>query len=98
MLNGSFGVGKTTTALALAQRLPGAHLFDAEDVGHFVRHITTGLRHGAEDTDDFQDIRIWPALTIATAEQMYHSYARPLIVPMTLANAAVLEPIRNGFS
>jgi len=98
MLNGSFGVGKTTTALALAQRLPNAHLFDPEDVGHFVRHLTGGLRRGAEDTDDFQDIRIWPPLTVITAQQLYQSYAHPLIVPMTLANPAYLAPIRKGFS
>ena len=98
ILNGSFGVGKTSTALALSQRIPGAHLFDPEDVGHFVRYLTAGLRHGAEDTDDFQDIRIWPAATVATARLLYDSYARPLIVPMTLVNPKVLEPIRTGLS
>jgi hypothetical protein len=97
MLNGSFGVGKTTTALALAEQIPGAHLFDPETVGHLARYITSGLRHGAEDTDDFQDIRIWPALTVATAQQLYETYARPLIVPMTLAHPAVFHPIRDGF-
>jgi len=98
MLNGSFGVGKTTTAVALAQRIPHAHLFDPEDVGQFVRYLTTGLRRNGEDTDDFQDIRMWPPLTVITAQQLYQSYARPLIVPMTLVQPAVLEPIRQGFS
>ena len=98
MLNGSFGVGKTTTALALAQRLPGAHLFDPEDVGHFARHLTAGLRDAAEETDDFQDIRMWPPLTVCAAQQLYQSYGRSLIVPMTLVRPAVLEPIRQGLS
>lgn len=97
MLNGTFGVGKTTTATALAQRVPGAHLFDPEDVGQFARYLTTGLRRGDEDTDDFQNIRMWPPLTVFTAQQLYQGYARPLIVPMTLVQPAVLEPIRAGF-
>lgn len=97
MLNGTFGVGKSTTAAALHERLPEAIVFDPENVGHFARYITTGLRSGAEDTDDFQDIRMWPPLTIATAQQLVKCYARPLIVPMTLANPSYFEPIRAGF-
>ncbi|MEO7912287.1 MAG: AAA family ATPase [Roseiflexaceae bacterium] len=98
MLNGSFGVGKTTTAIALVQRLPNAHLFDPEDVGLFARHLTSGLRHDAEETDDFQDIQIWPSLTVSTAHQLYHCYGRSLIIPMTLVKPTVLEPIRQGLS
>lgn len=98
MLNGTFGVGKTTTAAALHQRLPQAMIFDPETVGQLARYITAGLRSGAEDTDDFQDIRIWPPLTVATAQQLARSYRRPLIVPMTIVNPAYLEPIRTGFS
>jgi cytidylate kinase len=96
MLNGSFGVGKTTTAIALAQRLPNAHVFDPEDVGHFARYLTNGLRHDAEETDDFQDIRMWPPLTVSTAQQLYHCYGRSLIMPMTLVKPTVFEPIRQG--
>jgi hypothetical protein len=97
MINGSFGVGKTTTAEALLARLPHAIIFDPESVGHLARYITAGLRSGAEDTDDFQDIRIWPPLTVATARQLFQAYNRPLIVPMTLVNPAYLDPIRTGF-
>jgi cytidylate kinase len=98
MINGSFGVGKTTTATALLHRLPHAHLFDPEDVGHFARHLTSGLRHAAEDTDDFQDIRLWPPLTVSTAQHLYHHYGRSLIIPMTLVKPTILEPIRQGLS
>jgi len=98
MINGSFGVGKSTTAAALAERLPEAIIFDPELVGHFARYLTNGLRTGAEDTDDFQDIRMWPQLTIDTARQLVQCYGRPLIVPMTLANRSSFEHIRAGFA
>ncbi len=98
MINGTFGVGKSTTAAALAEHLPEAIVFDPEVVGHCVRYLTEGLRAGAEDTDDFQDIRMWPPLTVATARELVHSYRRPLIVPMTLANPVYFDHIRAGFA
>lgn len=98
MINGAFGVGKSTTAEALAKRLPETAIFDPESVGHLARYVTNGLRSGAEDTDDFQDIRMWPPLTIATAQQLVQSYRRPLIVPMTLANPTTFDTIRAGFA
>ncbi len=88
MINGSFGVGKTSAAYTLVGRLPNAMIFDPEVIGSMVRHITSGVRHNEEETDDFQDIALWRSLTVATAEQLYHQYGRILIVPMTLTNPA----------
>lgn len=98
MLNGSFGVGKTTTAQALLDVIPNALLYDPEQVGYLARAITKEARSIAEETADFQDIRIWRPLVVAAAEQLIRHYARPLIVPMTLANPAYLDEIKNGFS
>ncbi len=98
MINGSFGVGKTTTAQALLELIPNALLYDPEQVGYLVREITKEARSGDEETADFQDIHIWRPLVIAAAEQLIRHYARPLIVPMTLANPAYLAEIKDGFS
>jgi hypothetical protein len=38
-LNGTFGVGKTATALVLAETMPNARLFDAETVGYLLMAI-----------------------------------------------------------
>lgn len=98
MLNGSFGAGKTTVAQELLALLPGAMLFDPEIVGVAVRIITEGVRDDPEETDDFQDIALWRSLTIETARQLRARYGRPLIVPMTLANRAYFDEIRDGFA
>lgn len=97
MLNGSFGVGKSTVAQALVARLPAAMIFDPEMLGWSARKITEGVRTEAEESDDFQDIALWRALVVASARELCHHYQRSLVVPMTLSNPAYLEQIRGGF-
>ena len=97
MINGSFGVGKSTVAGALCERLRSAVLFDPEPLGIVVRQMTDGIRFEEEETDDFQDIALWRSLTLATAEQLYHRYERSLVVPMTLSDPTYFNEIRAGF-
>jgi len=98
MINGPFGVGKTTTAQALLNAIPNALLYDPEQVGYLVREITKEARSGDEETADFQDISIWRPLVVTAADQLIRRYARPLIVPMTLANPTYLAEIKASFS
>jgi len=78
-LNGTFGVGKTTVATKLVERLPGSLLFDAELVGYFLRPIVTPIENPA----DFQDLALWRSLTVTTAQLLRATYDCTLIVPMT---------------
>lgn len=98
MLNGSFGVGKTSVAEELCRSLPDSALYDPEIVGSALRYHTKGILSAEEETDDFQDIAIWPELTVKTAELLYKQYGRTLVVPMTLANPAYLNYIRQGLA
>ncbi|RYZ79244.1 MAG: tunicamycin resistance protein, partial [Proteobacteria bacterium] len=97
MINGSFGVGKTSVATLLYKQIPNAIFFDPEEIGAYARLVTKGVRAGEEDTDDFQDIELWRTLTVTTGQALYRRYQRSLIVPMTLSNRAYLETIRSGF-
>ncbi len=98
LLNGTFGVGKTSVAQVLAKTLPNALLFDPEEVGQMVRRVTQEVRSGAETSDDFQDIALWRSLTITPAAGLVEKYGRDLVVPMTLVDTAYLEEIRTGLS
>ncbi|MBX3083401.1 MAG: tunicamycin resistance protein [Anaerolineae bacterium] len=98
MLNGSFGVGKSSVAYALLDLLPSAMLFDPEEVGLMLRKVTFGILPDAENTDDFQDISAWPPLVVATAAELHHRYQRTLIVPMTLANPDYFAHIKSGLA
>jgi chloramphenicol 3-O-phosphotransferase len=97
MLNGAFGAGKSTVAQLLQARIPNAFTFDPEILGRLSRMLTQEISSAEEQTDDFQDIRVWPPLVAATGCEMYRAYRRPMIVPMTLADPARLATIRSGF-
>lgn len=97
MLNGSFGVGKTTVAKALVKALPNAVLYDPELIGYVLRRLPIRLWPKAEVTNDFQDISLWRTWTIRLAGLLHRLTRRTLVVPMTLANPAYLAQIRTGF-
>ncbi len=96
LLNGTFGVGKSSTAEVLRSRLPNSMIFDPEMVGIMLRYVTEGMRVKAEDTDDFQDITLWRPMTVTTAAYLQRQYGRALIIPMTLTNPAYFEEICGG--
>lgn len=91
-LNGAFGVGKTTVAERLAERIPNSLLFDAEEVGYFLRKVVAPV----EQPDDFQHLPIWRTLTIDTARWLSERYGRTLIMPMTIWRAAYFEEVISG--
>jgi hypothetical protein len=98
MLNGSFGAGKSSVAEELCKSLPDSAVYDPEIVGSALRYHTKGILSAEEETDDFQDIAVWPELTVKTAEILYKHYGRTLVVPMTLAKPAYLNYIRQGLA
>ncbi|MDQ6661003.1 MAG: AAA family ATPase, partial [Chloroflexota bacterium] len=65
-INGAFGVGKTTLAEMLVQRISNSLLFDPEIVGFFLRAIVSPI----ETFDDFQDLPMWRPLVVTTAQML----------------------------
>ncbi len=98
MLNGSFGVGKTSVAGELARIFPNSMIYDPELVGSALKRMTEGIRAAQEETDDFQDLTLWPTLTVVTARYLFRQYGRSLIVPMTIANPIYFDTIRRGLA
>ncbi|MGG0668377.1 AAA family ATPase [Lederbergia citrisecunda] len=98
MINGAFGVGKTSVANELLNRLEGAMLFDPEEVGFMLRHIISeDVKLEDEKTGDFQDLEMWKPLTVEVARQLRETYGKDLIVPMTIYNKDYFDAIRRGF-
>ena len=59
-LNGTHGVGKTTTSALVQQLIPDSRVFDAEKVGETLMDIRPGL----PPTDNFQTWLPWRQLPI----------------------------------
>lgn len=97
MINGAFGVGKTTVAESLVAKIANSMLYDPEEVGYMTRAVTRGILPPHEETGDFQDIALWSPLVVDVAGRLHALYQRHLIVPMTLVNAAYYASIKSGF-
>jgi len=89
LLNGAFGVGKTTVARLMVARLPRAILFDPELIGFFLQRVTR--------VEDFQDLRSWRRLTILGL-RMTRMFFPNVIVPMAMSNPAYLDELRAGIA
>jgi hypothetical protein len=98
MINGAFGVGKTTVANGLLAQIPDSMLYDPEEVGQMLRKIGAGIRSADEKIGDFQDDPLWPALTVEVAKRLFNEYKRPLIIPMTLAHIPYFTTIKDGLA
>lgn len=98
MINGAFGVGKTSVATGLIKKIPNSMLFDPEEVGFMLRNIIPKeIKATGEDTGDFQDLDLWKKLTVTVAGDLVHKYGVNLVVPMTIYNKEYFDYIYNGF-
>jgi hypothetical protein len=90
-INGGFGAGKTTLAEELRRRLPGAVVYDPEEVGIM-------LWKWIEPNGDFQHLPSWRELVVATALSLRRHHAETLIVPMSLIRDAYRAEILGGLA
>ncbi len=92
LINGAFGIGKTTVARVLVRGMRRAVLFDPELIGIPLQRAAA---LAGRDIDDFQDISAWRQLTIA-ALRVTRVFYPNVVVPMAISNAAYLNEIRAG--
>jgi hypothetical protein len=94
LIDGAFGIGKTTVARLLAQRIPGSVIFDPERVGFVLQRFR---KISGRPVADFQDLRSWRRLSILGIRTA--AALRPhVIVPMAFSNLSYLQEIRGGIA
>lgn len=91
-LNGTHGVGKTTTARLLQPLIPDSHVLDAEKVGEVLMDVRPPLA----DLGDFQHWAPWRPLVVETARRLLEHTGGVLIMPMTVLIEAYWREIRQG--
>ena len=93
-INGAFGAGKTQTAFELHRRLPGSHVADPELIGFAIQKMLPPDARG-----DFQDRPQWRSAVVATlVDAVAANGSAPVIVPMTLVEAAYFDEVMAGLA
>ena len=90
-LNGTFGVGKTTTARAVATRSGKFRVFDAEHVGYMLMANLQGI-----EVSDFQELAAWRKLVPIVARQLELATGQQLVVVQTVLNHDYWAELRSG--
>jgi len=94
-INGSFGVGKTTVARILRERLPGSVVFDPEPVGLALGFLSRWIPFEGRHTDDFQDLALWRRACV-WGVRLSRRFRTTVIVPMTFSNVSYLREVVAG--
>lgn len=93
-INGTHGVGKTTTAALVQQLIPDSRVFDAEKVGETLMDISPGL----PTTSNFQHWPPWRPLVVETARQVLDYTGGTLVMPMTVLYEQYWREIGAGLA
>ncbi|HEX8097438.1 MAG TPA: AAA family ATPase [Pyrinomonadaceae bacterium] len=96
IINGSFGVGKTTVAKLLREAFPGSAVYDPEWAGLVLMRLPKWVKLKGAGTDDFQDIELWRRLTVAGVRLFGSLASGKVIVPMTFSRRAYLDEVVAG--
>lgn len=91
LINGAFGVGKSTVARELRSLVPGSVIFDPEWIGFALQRLR-GRR-----ISDFQDLASWRRLTVRGA-RCVGAVRTHVIIPMAFSNSDYLEEVRAGLA
>jgi predicted kinase len=87
-LNGTFGVGKTSTADRLAALIPDGRVFDPETVGAMLR-----ANLADRPVSDFQDWPAWPPLVAAALIEITRMTGQNVIAPQTVLKREHLDQV-----
>ncbi len=96
MINGSFGVGKTTIARLLRGSLPGSAICDPEWVGFVLRRLPKWIKLKGAGSDDYQDLALWRRSAIAGVRLFRLFASGPVIVPMAFSRRDYFDEVVRG--
>jgi broad-specificity NMP kinase len=95
MINGSFGVGKSTVASLLRKPLRGV-ISNPEWLGAPFVYMPLIMGPFWRGSDDYQDVSLWRRSVVWTTRLYRLVMKRTIIVPMTFSNKSYFEEITCG--
>jgi thymidylate kinase len=94
LLNGSFGIGKTTVARLLVNKTRNSTIYDPERWGYVLQRSPPWLLGLVSRPQDFQDIPQWRTL-ISRGILKASEKAATVIVPMAFTNDTYIDQITH---
>jgi hypothetical protein len=98
LINGAFGVGKTTVAHLLRASLPGSVVYNPEWAGSVLMRLPRWVRLRGAGTDDFQDIDLWRRSVVAGVRILRAVRRGPVIVPMAFSRRDYFNEVVTGLA
>lgn len=95
IINGAFGVGKTTVSRLLRQRLSGSRIYDPEWAGSILIRVPSVVNLSGRGTDDFQDIALWRR-SVVRGTKLVRTISQTVIVPMAFSRRDYFDEILSG--
>ncbi len=93
MINGSFGVGKTTVAKLLRTSFNGSVIYDPEWVGFVLMRLPKWIKLNGSGSHDFQHVELWRK-SVSAGVALFRLFASgPVIVPMTFSHRAYFDEV-----
>lgn len=96
LINGSFGVGKSTVANLLRNAFPGSAVYDPEWAGSVMMSLPRWIKLKGAGTDDFQDIDLWRKSAVVGVRLFRLFTPGPVIVPMAFSHRAYFDEVVTG--
>jgi hypothetical protein len=96
LLNGSFGVGKSTVASLLRRSFARSVVYDPEWAGSILMRLPKWIPLRGSGTDDFQDIDLWRRSAISGAKLFGKIAPGFVIVPMTFSRRDYFDEVVSG--
>jgi len=95
-ISGPYGVGKSTLAEAMAEKMKNTIIFDAEEVGNAVRENYPDCPYGYI----FEDYPLWGEFCYMLLKDIHETFQKDILVPMTLlrekSNGIIEKLNRDG--
>ena len=96
LINGSFGVGKTSVARELRRRVSGSVIYDPEWTGWVIQRLPSWVHLRGRGTTDFQDVDLWRS-SVVSGTRLFRTFAAgPVFVPMTFSRLEYLTYVVSG--
>ena len=96
LINGSFGIGKSTVARLLSRGVPRSVVYNPEWAGSILMRLPRWVKlHGA-GTDDFQDINLWRRSVITGVRLFQGVTTGAVIVPMAFSRREYFDEVVKG--